>query len=125
MGIMSSMSRQNRKIAVLGVFLIIPALILCAAGAAQSLLGMNGFSNAINFELFIFDPALLMGGLFLAFALNLLTIARLKIQNGNLTGSLILRGRLLNLGLLTSVSLLLCSIFLYLLAENFQVFARI
>ena len=124
MGILSSLSRQDRKIAGIGVFLIIPALILCAAGVAQSLLGLNGFSNAIDFDSLVFNPAVLMGGLFLAFALNLLTVARLKFQNGRLTGTITLRGKLLNLGLLTFISLLLGTIFLYLLAENFQVFAR-
>ncbi|MCZ6485356.1 MAG: sigma-70 family RNA polymerase sigma factor [Acidobacteria bacterium] len=51
-------------------------------------------------------------------------VIRLKFQNGSLTGTLILRGKLLNLGLLTFISLLLCTIFLYLLAENIQIFAR-
>jgi len=121
---LSSLTRQNHKMAGLGLLLIIPALILCSGGLALSLLGMNAFSNAINFDLFIFNPLVLLGGLFLAFVLNLLTVAQVKIQDGSLTGTIRLRGKELNLGLLTCIGLLLSVIFLYLLAENFQIFAR-
>ena len=121
---LSPLSQQNYKMAGLGLVLIIPALILCTGGLALSLLGMNAFSSAINFDLFIFNPAVLLGGLFLAFILNLLVVAPVKIQDGSLTAAIRLRGKVLNLGLLTCIGLLLSIIFLYLLAENFQIFAR-
>lgn len=118
------LSQPNVRLAGVGLVLIIPALILCAAGVTQVLLGMNGFSSAINFDLLIFNPVVLLGGLFLALALNLLPVMRVKFQDGSLIGAIKVRNNVLNLSLLTFGGILLGVIFLYLLAENFYTFAR-
>jgi len=126
MGILSDVSRQDHRIAALGLLLIVPALILCFTGILQSLLGTSQFNDTLaifKLDSLLFHPVVLLGGLSLAFALNLITVARLRIQDGSLTGTIQLRGKLLNLGLLACIGLLLSIIFLYLLTENFQIFA--
>ena len=89
----------------------------------QSVAGSTSFNDVVNFDLFIFNPIIILGGLALAFGLNLASVARLRFQDGSLVGTIKFQGKFLNLGLLTFVGLLLGIIFVYLLAENFQVFA--
>jgi hypothetical protein len=72
----------------------------------------------------LFNPVVLLGGLILAFILNLVPVARIKIADGSLTGTIQLRGKVSNLGVLAGVGFLLGIIFLYLLAENSGIFAR-
>jgi hypothetical protein len=118
------LSQPNVRLAGVGLVLIVPALILCAAGVTQVLLGMNSFSSAINFDLLIFNPVVLLGGLSLALALNLLPVMGVKFQDGSLIGEIKIRNNVLNLALLTFGGTLLGVIFLYLLAENFYIFAQ-
>ena len=115
--------RDHHRLAYVGFFLILPALILCLGGILQSALGVRQFNEAINFDLFVFNPVIIMGGLILAFGLNLIPVIRLKYEDGTLIGLIKIRGNLLNLSLIVLISTVLSVIFLYLLAENFQIFA--
>ena len=90
----------------------------------QSLFGASQFHNAIDFHSFIFNPAIILGGLVLAFGLNLIPVMRIYFREGNLVGMIKVQGRFLNLGFITAITLIMAVIFLYLLAKNFQIFAR-
>jgi hypothetical protein len=123
----SSQLQPDHKLAGLGLLLMVPALALCLGGALQSFLGAAEFNDTLEtFKLdsLLFNPVVLLGGLFLAFVLNLVPVARLKIADGSLTGTIQLRGKVSNLGILSGVGFLLGIIILYLVAENFQIFAR-
>ena len=117
-------SRNGVKLAGFGFVLIIPSLLLVTGGILQSVFGASHCNDAIDFLSFLFNPAIILGGLMLAFGLNLIPVMRIYFREGNLVGMVKVQGRLLNLGLITAITLLTAVIFLYLLAENFQVFAR-
>jgi len=104
---------KNVRVAVLGLLLLLPALVLVSAGL-------------LSFELpdVLTHPLFVMGGLLLAFALNALSVLRFRVayEEGALVGamSLQLRGTVLNLTTLALSCLLLATITVYLFIENFQ-----
>ena len=113
-----SFFEQNNKMALVGLILSIPAFILVFGGILQSGFGLNQFNEAVNHDIFIFHPIILMGGLAMAFGLNLIPVVRIKFEEGNLVGTIKIRGKLLNLGFVTFCCLLAAVIFVYLLFEN-------
>ena len=115
------MDRSN-KLALAGAILVIPALLLVFGGVLQSGFGITRVNDALNFDLFLFHPVVIMGGLLLAFALNLLPVVRLSYQEGVIISTVTVKDRLLNVGLIGGIGLMGAIIFLYLLAENFQIF---
>lgn len=118
------MKQNNIRLAAIGIILILPALTLCVGGILQSGFGLSQFNEAINFDMLFFNPAVLIGGLGLAVGLNLWPVVRIRFQDGNLVGTVKVRDSVANLGLIALISLLTGIIFLYLLAENLQIFAR-
>lgn len=115
---------QERKLALTGLILSIPAMILCLGGILQSGFGITQINESVHFDWFIFHPVLLLGGILAAFTLNLLPVARFRFEDGSLIGTLKLKGAALNLTVIGATLLFAGIIFLYALAENFQVFAR-
>jgi hypothetical protein len=103
----------RKTAAIAGVLVMIPALAL----VLSSLLGFR-----VPFRLI--HPALVVGGLFLALALNLFPIvsARTHLEHGNLVGALSikLKGASLNWVVAFLSAVLLGLIALYLFVENFQ-----
>ena len=106
---------RDHRIAVLGLLLLLPALILVSTGLLHLELNLPGASV---------HPVPLMGGLLIAFAVNALQIlrARFGYQEGAIVGtmSLRLRGAGLNLTALGLSAVLLGTIVVYLVVENFQ-----
>jgi hypothetical protein len=105
---------QNQKrLAAVGAFLIIPALALCLSGLLK-----------FNVPYSFIHPALVIGGLIGALAINLFPIAtaHTHLENGNLVGALSikLRGSLINLCVVSLSIALLGVIALYVFVENFQ-----
>jgi len=120
-------SNQMKKInafALIGAILLLPAAFLVVGGVAQSGFGSTAINNFIDHDLFFFHPALILGGMALALGLNLIPILKLQFQEGVVTSTLTLKGRLLNVLLIASILLFAGVIFLYLLAENIQIFMR-
>ncbi len=114
--------RQGKTLSIAGLMLIAPASILVFGGILQSL-GIKQVNDTINYDLFIFNPIILLGGLTLALGFNILTVMRVHYQNGNVICLIKIRGKLFNLGFIAFCIALCATIFLYLLAENFQIFA--
>lgn len=111
------------RIALVGLILALPGIVLVTGGLAQSILGAGAFNDAINYDLFIFHPAIILGGLVMAAIVNLIPLIRLRIEESALVGIFQISGRLSNLAIVTMVCLLGVLIFVYLLAENLQIFA--
>ena len=106
------MSRDVR-VAVLGLVLLLPALVLVSSG----LLGLERPDALVH-------PVLVMGGLLLALALNALPVFRVRFghEEGALVGtvSLRLRGAVLNLTALSLGCFLFATLTAYLFVENFR-----
>ena len=104
---------RHLQVAVAGLVLLLPALILVSTG----LLGLEQPPALVH-------PVLVVGGLFLAFTLNALSVLRVHFGQdaGNLVGtiSVRVRGSGLNLAALVISCLLLATITAYLFVENFQ-----
>jgi hypothetical protein len=104
---------RDLRVAVLGLLLVLPALVLVACG----LLGLDGPAALVH-------PVLVMGGLFLAFVLNAPRVLRVHVgrEEGAIVGtmSLRLRGTVANLAALALSCLLLSTITVYLFVENFE-----
>jgi hypothetical protein len=105
--------RNQKGLAAIGVFLIIPALVLCLSGLLK-----------FDVPYSLIHPALVIAGLIGALAINLLPIAsaHTHLENGNLVGALSikLRGSLINLCVASLSLALLGVIALYVFVENFQ-----
>ena len=117
--------QSSVKPAGIGFLLMIPALLLCGGGLLQSLLGVYTVNNAIDFSLVIFHPAVVLSGVFIACILNLFPMLDVAYKDGDIISTLHLRGRGLNLTVVACVGFVLMTIFIYLLAENFQIFAGV
>ena len=106
--------RKNTRVAVLGLLLLLPALVIIASG----ILGLEP-PPALT------QPVLVMGGLFLAFALNALSVLRVRIRRDDEGGliaaiSVRIRGAVLNLTALVICCLLLATLTGFLFVEKFQ-----
>jgi hypothetical protein len=108
-----SVMHRSRRLAVVGLALVLPACLVCLSGLLR-------FSVPDA----LIHPALVMGGLLTALVLNLLTVLRMKWQrdDGSLVGAVRLRleGVLPNLAVVTTSLLLAAAILTYLFVENFQ-----
>ena len=105
---------QNQKrLAAVGLLLTLPALALCLSGLLKFTVPYS-----------LIHPALVVGGLLGAVALNLFPIAsaHTHLEDGNLVGALALklRGSLVNWGVVVLSFALLGLIALYVFVENFQ-----
>ena len=112
-------------VAAISYILCVPAVILCVGGILQSLFGFADFNHRIDSDLFIFQPAILMGGLLVGLAVNVWAVVQIGYQDNRLTGAIRVQGRRLNLAGIALCLLLLTVIVLYLLADNLQIFAHI
>jgi len=111
-------SKNDKKIAVTGLVLIVPAILLCVGGLLQSFFGITSVSNALNYQSFIFSPFVILGGLFAAFVINMLSIFHIKYQDGDIVSTLHIKGKLINLVIISAITFFGSIIFLYLLVEN-------
>lgn len=118
---------RDQRWAVIGFLCTIPALLLVTSGLAQSLLGWSHLNQALNFEWVIFHPAVILGGLGVGLLLNVWAVAHISFQRqtGAWVSTVTIQPRWFSLGLIGVVFALGGVIFLYLLAENFQIFARV
>ena len=104
---------RNVQIAIVGFFLLLPALVLASSG----FLGLEPPAALVH-------PVLVMGGLLLAFGLN--AFAVLAVRFGHNEGALVatisvqVRGTVLNLTSFVLCCLLFATITAYLFVENFQ-----
>jgi hypothetical protein len=131
--LMRKQSIGSKRIFFIGFLLLIPTFLIAIPGLFQSALSItapNEFLDRLYLQIPIFEilinPVIILGGLFLAFALNVSQIIRIGIkrQEDSLVGTVAARGNLLHWGVVLTCLLFALVILTYLLAENFQVFAR-
>ncbi len=112
---------RNSKLALSSSVFVLPAFLLVLGGVAQSGFGTTRISDILNYDLIVFRPIVIMGGLSLAVVLNLLPVVHLTYEDGVVVTTLTLKKRLLNLALLGSIGGLSAIIFLYLIVENLPI----
>ncbi len=107
--------------------LIVPVLTLVVSGLSQSIFGARSFIDFLPSAVssIFFHPLIILVGLLLAVGLNLLSILRLKFGSGDgtISGTFIVKTMPANLVMVSACIGLASVIFLYLLAENFAIFA--
>jgi hypothetical protein len=107
------MTSRNIHTAIIAVFLLLPALVLCSCG----LLGLEPPAALIH-------PVSVMGGLFLAFVLNALAVFHVRF--GHIEGTLVARislrfsGNIPNLAAFALCCVLFATITAYVFLENFR-----
>ena len=125
---MQGLEAQGKNFSVAVAVLIVPALTLIASGLSQSIFGSRSFIDFLPAAVssIFFHPLIILGGLLLAVGSNLLPILRLKFGSvdGTISGTFIVKTMLANLVMVSACIGLASVIFLYLLAENFALFAR-
>lgn len=92
-----TIERKPASLALAGLVLSLPALILCSGGILQSVFGMRSFNESIDYSNILFSPVVLLGGLFAGCLLNVLSVFRLKFEKGSLVGTVLFKDRIFNL----------------------------
>ncbi len=115
--------------AFVGCVFLLPACIIVVAGLTQSLLGFSEFNEALERTgvLSVLDhPAVVIGGLVIAFGINAIPIFKLKFvrEDGTLVGMVRTKNTILNLAAIALTLFLFVSILGYSIAENFQIIPR-
>jgi hypothetical protein len=99
--------------------------MLVAGGILFSLgfTGLNDLYDRLNLMNTLFHPALIIGGILVAIGANFFRVFGfdLKREDGDLVGSVIVRGKALNLALVGLCTLVGAAILLYGFVENFRV----
>jgi len=117
----------------LSLIVLIPAILLVTTGVLQSGFGITAPNDALDavFQRYaalklIIHTLVLLGGLGAAFILNLLPAARLQWSRDSqsLSATITLKNNLLHWALVGISLLLLATILLYSVVENFQIIAR-
>ena len=123
-----NMGLRNKNFLWISLVALIPALMLIIPGISQSLFGNLGPNNALDnlyenapyFEI-LRSPVLLLGGLLLAFTLNLLPALTLRFERGTegLTSVITLKPVLLHWAFIGLSLLMVGTILIYAFFENF------
>ncbi|MCH8069177.1 MAG: hypothetical protein IID16_07945 [Candidatus Marinimicrobia bacterium] len=119
-------SQYHNTIALGSFILSLPALTLVASGISYSFFG-SSVANSITDKMGIFgNPAIILGGIFLAFILNSLTTIQIRITSEKdvVSTNILVRKFYSNLGILLLAGTLALIILLYDFVENFQMVPR-
>ena len=130
------MEQQSlRKLALAGTVSMLPAALIVIPGIAQSVLGSRLINDALDalfadptfrFMKAITHPAVILGGLTIAFILNALPLLRLTFdaEETSIVAKILLKGRSLNLFVTAGCLLLFATILAFSVVENFQIVPR-
>lgn len=126
--IMKTLTKRDKQLFLLGLLSLIPAFLIGVTGSLHSLFGFSAPMNRMFDFLYsspllawIVHPAVILGGLAMAFILNALPVLQISLRNQDkaLVGTISLRkGYWLHLGVLATAVLFGLIIFIYLLVEN-------
>lgn len=119
-------SQYHNTIALGSFILTLPAITLVALGISYSFFG-SITANSITGKMGIFsNPTIILGGIFLAFILNLITTIRIRITSEKdvVSTNILIRKFYSNLGILLLAGTLALIILLYGFVENFQIVPR-
>ncbi len=112
---------KNFFYGIVGIFLLLPAMILSLSGIMQSLFDITAISKMVNFQSLMFHPSAILGGIVFSFGINLFAILKIHISRKKFHLTLKDSPGFLNVLVVLLSIVLLGTIFLYLLVENLQV----
>ncbi len=124
---------QNKRFFWVSLIVLVPAVLLVTTGVLQSGFGITAPNDVLDtlFQRYaalklIVHPLVLLGGLGTAFILNLLPTTRLQWSRDSqsLSATFTLSNNLLHWALVGISLLLLGTILLYSVVENFQIIPR-
>jgi hypothetical protein len=127
--------RRRRLVAFVGVLAALPAALLVASGVLYSLSAGGATAQALDATLYdpegfvfrvVLHPAVILGGLTAAVALNLIPLLRLRFETraGTVSATIGLRLRLRHLVIAAAGLGLLAMILAYAFTENFELVSR-
>lgn len=113
-------------IALIGFILCIPAFYLITTGILFSLSGLNLIDPVQNTIGFILHPVVILGGLGLAFMINLFAVVRpsLHSDQSSLVKPIFYKDRIRNPLIICICLALLAAILLYGIVENYEIIPR-
>ena len=123
-----NMELHNKNFLWISLVALIPALMLIIPGLSQSLFGNFSLSNAMDnlyanapYLEILRSPVLLLGGMLLAFILNLLPALTLRFERGTegLTSVITFKPALLHWAFIGMSLLMVGTILIYAFFENF------
>ena len=124
---------QNKRFFWVGLVALLPAFMLVTVGLLQSGFGITAPNDALDvlFQRYavlrlIVHPLVLLGGLGVAVILNLLPASQLhwSRESQSLSATITLKNNLLHWALMSISLLLLGTILLYSIVENFNIIPR-
>lgn len=118
---------KRKTLAAIGFVSSVPALFFCTFAMLVAYVGLESLNPVLEkYFSFLDSPVILLGGLTLAFLLNLLPIVRVEIRPdlGEVTGALMLKNRIQNIAVVVLSTCLLGLLLTYAFVENFQVIPR-
>ena len=122
----------STRIAVISALLILPALLLCTCGVLYTAFGLEGANNFLGSILptaigkVLLSPVTVLGGVFVAFALNLWAACRVRIglDTGTVYVTLYVARTLRHLIFAAFAILLAALLLAYAFVENFSIVPR-
>ena len=95
--------------AILSLIPSVPAILLVTSGVSYSLFGSSRLGDTLNFDLVVFRPAVILGGLLVTVILNVIPLTRAQVGGGAIGTPG--RGHVIRLGILALVGILSSIIF--------------
>lgn len=130
---MKTLTKRDRLSLTFSILLLVPAMLAVIPGVLYSVFGVAGPMNAIFDTIdryiwlsWLLHPVLILGGMLLALLLVLWPMVRFEVNNeqDRLVGSFTIRkGLWLHLLVVSTVVLFGLLIFIYMAAEELQIFA--
>ena len=119
-------TRTSTMLAIVGIIVCIPALIIVSGGAWQVFTGEPNIWESLfhlTAQSLIIHPILVVGGLMSAIALNAVTTIRFRIQpqQDALSTTVTINWKTLNIVVLTMSTFFLLMIVSYSFVENFRI----
>lgn len=118
--------KQNSLIAGIALLFLVPALLIVIPGLLFSFFGnpieasLNSIPGAAQLLAWVDNPVIVLGGLFLALAINLLTVMQVKFESAQdaYRATFLIRRKTWNLILLGLAAFLTTALVAYAIGEN-------
>lgn len=125
--------KTSNRLAVAGIVLSVPALIIVAAGILEAGFGLREINNTLDEILLRFPgisvmihPAIVIGGLIISLAINAIPVVRIRLeaQAQTCVATITAHRKIPNIAAALLSSFLLAALMCYAFGENFRIVSR-